>query len=174
MAQRDRKTYYLFATLMGIMLIVIVGYGVTTFISPRDSADQTADERAERPTAQTLTLDESSPSDLRILEYAFDPASRQLQGSVMNDSERWYVNIQVEFVYLDVDGDSAGTVRDTTRELAAGETWRFDIFIDEADGVGEVLPGRVQGALRQMEGPAATSPLRDPASRDMPGSNGRN
>jgi len=166
-AQRDRKTYYLFAILMGIMLIVILAYGLMTLFAPRDSVDPTSDDRAQRMD-DSIRVDTTLTTDLRLVEYEFDSASRQLQGSVMNDSERWYVNVQVEFVYLDVDGDSAGVVRDTTRELAAGETWHFDIYVDEDEGVGEVLPGRVQGALRQMEGPAATSPQRDPVSRDIP------
>src|SRR5690625_4018046 len=128
---------------MGIMLIMILAYGLMTLVAPRASVDPDSNERTQRMD-DSIRIDTTVAPDLRPVEYEFASASRQLQGSVMNDSERWYGNVQVEFVYLDVDGDSAGVVRDTTRELAAGETWHFDIYVDEDEGVGEVLPGRVQ------------------------------
>ncbi len=97
---------------------------------------------------------------LTLAEYTFDPSLGEVEGSVMNGTDRHFVNVQVEFLYFDLDGDSAGVVRDTTRELLAGETWRFAIPIISEEAVSRVVPGRVTGAERQLEGAGAESPRR--------------
>ncbi|MFW5955432.1 MAG: FxLYD domain-containing protein [Rhodothermales bacterium] len=141
---------------MILLLLAAVGFGIAMFVAPRDSVTDNGEPAA---TSHEEALTGRSAGQLQVAEYVFDPDLRQVSGSVMNGTDRHYVNIQVEFVLFDLEGDSAGVARDTTRELAAGETWRFNIFVEDPD-VSDVEPGQVTAAERRIEGPQAVSPPR--------------
>lgn len=164
MANRDKATFPVFAVLMLLLLLAAIGFGIMMFVSERDTV--THDEEGERAirTEDEVEVD-TLAQGLTIAEYEYDPATGELSGSVMNGTNRHFVNIQIEFVYLDLDGDSAGVLRDTTRELAAGETWRFSVPVEEDEGVSRVLPGRVSGAEREVVGAEASTPRRGADTR---------
>lgn len=141
---------------MLLVLLAAIAFGIMMFTSDRDTiADDDASARVD--TLYDTEVD-TLGRRLAIAEYTFDPSAGEISGSVMNGTERHFVNVQVEFTYFDLDGDSAGVVRDTTRELQAGETWTFNLPVETEGGVSRVVPGEVSGAERETAGRQTTAP----------------
>lgn len=160
MADPDRNTFRILAGVVGVFVVLILAWAVFNLVGQRDSIDpQAAEDRI--PTHDDATLDEFE-GRLDIAEFSFNEASRQIEGSVVNETEFPVVNVQVEFVVMDLNGDSLTAVRDTTSEVAPRETWQFSISVPGDEPVSEVRPGRVSGAQRQTTGPDAISPPRIP------------
>lgn len=150
-SNEDKATFPVFAALMLLLLAAAIFFGIMMFTADRDDPDGPAGEPVT-----TEDLDEERAMDLgdalRIAEYTFDPSRGEISGSVMNPSDRHFVNVQVEFVYYDLNGDSAGVASDTTREVMAGETWQFNVAIDQPEGVSRVSPGDVTATERAPTG----------------------
>lgn len=160
MADRDTNTFRVLAAVVGVFVVLIVGYAVFTLVGPRDTVDpQDAADRI--PTHDDATLEEFE-GRLDVAEYRYDAAARRIEGSVVNETDYPFVNVQVEFIVLDLAGDSLTAARDTTSEVAPRETWQFAITIPDGEAVSDVRPVRVTGAQRQVEGPDAIDPRRSP------------
>jgi hypothetical protein len=157
-ADPDRNTFRILAGVVGVFVILIVAWAVFNLVGQRESVDpQAAEDRI--PTHDDATLDQLE-GRLEVVEYSFNEAMRRIEGSVMNETEYPVVNVQVEFVVLNLSGDSLTSVRDTTSEVAPRETWLFNIFVPGDEAVSTVRPVRVTGAQRQTTGPAAINPQR--------------
>jgi hypothetical protein len=77
--------------------------------------------------------DQEGALGLEMIEYALDPASGVVEGSVQNTAEDPYVNVQVGFELQDASGSSVGMVRDTVPEIAPGGSWLFRIAVTQAN-----------------------------------------
>ena len=57
--------------------------------------------------------------------YTLKPAGNVVEGSVMNNTDQPYVNVQVAFDLLSADSTRLATVRDTASEVGPGGSWYF-------------------------------------------------
>ncbi len=142
-----------------VVTFVLIGGGA-------EDTDATPDDAAMRDSAQTARIDDNvySATDqggtlgLEVTNFALDPGSRVIEGSVQNTANDAFVDVQVAFRLMNARGERIATVRDTVPEVSPGETWVFRISTDAAASSAELadLTGGRRVATDRMDDPNVT------------------
>lgn len=73
-------------------------------------------------------------SKLRLVpgwQFASGEYSSEITGSVVNESDREFKSVMIEFNIYDRSGSQVGTASDTVSNLEPGKTWRFKASVYE-------------------------------------------
>jgi hypothetical protein len=149
----DQAVQVFFVT-AGIAFLAIIGLGVFYLVGPREpvtSGEQTV-------TAESGNRLEGMAEELVLNRYQYDPSAQAIEGSVINNTQQPYVNVQVGFTLLGIDSTRIGTVRDTTSELKPGATWAFRTPVSTEAAVEYVVDGSVTGGQKNVEGGQTNPP----------------
>lgn len=120
----------------------------------RDATDITTDRPTEKGLRDRAGETAAPDSNLVLVGYALDKQTDRISGSVMNNADEDYVNVQVAFNLYDSSGRMVGTARDSTSEVQSGDVWTFGISVPQQEGVTRVELVGVSGTHRTMIGPA--------------------
>lgn len=112
-------------------VLSIVMFVLASVRGERDADPGALEEQAELAAERAAVPDSASlaTSALRVVEQRFDPAGREIEGSILNTTNFSFVNVQVGFDLLASDGRVVGQARDTTSTIGPGETWIFNISL---------------------------------------------
>lgn len=125
-----------------VMLVAFVGLGIWYLAGPRGSINtgqseenrDVSEHNVEQgvitgvyQSGEEIATLADYPTTLLVTDYDLLLDEDLIEGSVMNNTADPVVNVQVEFALLDAAGNRIETVRDTTSEIDAGGTWRFNI-----------------------------------------------
>ncbi|HET6567267.1 MAG TPA: FxLYD domain-containing protein [Rhodothermales bacterium] len=128
-----------------------------TLLGCRTENDRTPGQPGEPAAREGTSEMTASDSDLVLVGYALDKQTDRISGSVMNNADEGYVNVQVAFNLYDSGGRMVGTARDSTSEVQPGDVWTFGISVPQQQGVSRVELVGVSGTHRTMIGPGAPS-----------------
>lgn len=113
-------------------LLTFVGLGLWFLLAPPGEPEVTTGEvleRAERAGAESEQVRDSLRRQLVLSRYDLERAPAIVSGTVVNNTDYPFVNVQVGFRLYDADSTRIGTVRDTAPIVEAGDVWNFSISL---------------------------------------------
>lgn len=152
-----------FALVTAVTFIAIGGTAEDEDPTPDDGAGPVAGraEQAQAVRDQEVAFaatDAEGGLGLEMIDYKLDIGSRVVEGSVQNTANDPYVNVQVAFRLTDAQGNTAGTVRDTTSQINPGHTWVFRVPATATATTAELddLSGGRLNATPRLDDPTVT------------------
>jgi hypothetical protein len=143
-----------------LVLLAFVGLGLWFLFAPGQELDRAAGDHPDRAEVGNIENEEARDSLARKLvlnRYNLERAPAVVSGSVVNNTSRPFVNVQVGFRLLNARGDTVGTVRDTTPIVEADDSWPFRVNFAPDQTVARVEPYDLQGTPKVPLGPEAES-----------------
>jgi hypothetical protein len=153
-ADRDKGVRITFAVALGILLLAALGTGIAFLVLSGDPEGRVPDRETDRViTGPDATGYQDAPAGLSVAEYDYDPGTRTIRGSVLNNHTYPYVNVQIEFDTVDATGSQLQPVGDMVGEIGPGEAWTFSIPVAEIEEVASVRLRSVTGTERYGAAP---------------------
>lgn len=140
MADAQRASVRIFFITVVLVLIGLVGLGIFYLASSGENIGEGESEREDvMVNDEAETLERIDEGDLVLTEYTVERSAKVVEGSVLNNTNQPFVNVQVAFELLDADRALLAVVRDTASEVGPGESWYFrvsyppDVSVAHAD-----------------------------------------
>lgn len=149
-----------------VVLLAFVGLGLWYLFAPGQEVDRAAGDSPDRAEVGNIENEEARDSlsrQLVLSRYNLESAPAVVSGSVVNNTSRPFVNVQVGFRLFDAQGDSVGAVRDTVPIIEADDSWAFRVGYSADQTVTRVEPYDLQGTPKVPLGPEAESVRRPEA-----------
>ena len=171
MADAQKASINVFFVTAALVLVGLIGIGVLYLSGPRENIDE--GETTPDSTGGIRTSDEAATLDtlrqgLVLSEYTLKPAGNVVEGSVMNNTNQPFVNVQVAFDLLSADSTLLATTRDTASEVGPGGSWYFRAVYPPDVAPASARNAEVSGTQKEVTG-QQTDPTYDQNERE-PGS----
>lgn len=160
MADAEETSVNVFFIIGVIALLGFVGLGLWYFFAPRAEVDTAAGDAPRRTAVADIENEEARDSLARKLvlsRYELQRVPAVVSGTVVNNTGRPFVNVQVGFHLFDASGSRVGAVRDTAPVVEADDSWIFRIGLPADQVVTRVEPEEVQGTPKAPLGPNPSS-----------------
>ena len=160
MADAEETSVNVFLITGVVVLLAFVGLGLWFFLAPGKELDRAAGAHPERTELGDIAAEEARDSlsrQLVLSTYDLQQDPPVVSGTVVNNTGRPFVNVQAGFRLIGAQGDSLGTVRDTTSIVEADDSWIFRISLPTDRRVTRVEPAGLQGTPKAPIGPDARS-----------------
>ena len=105
-----------------IVVLVIIGIALVGGIAGGNSETSTNNEGSNNSGTSTEKKEKFSYT---ITDEYDDTWSHYIEGTVVNNKDKDYSYVQIEFICYDKDGNNLGTAIDNTNNLLGGQTWKF-------------------------------------------------
>ena len=166
MADADKISIRVFFITGVLLLLAVIGLGLWYFFAPGREVDRAAGDAPRRTEVADIENEEARDSLARKLvlsQYDLERAPSVVSGSVVNNTGRPFVNVQVGFRLFDAQGNLVGTVRDTTPIVEADDSWHFRVGFQPGKSVARVEHYDLRGEPKAPLGPDARSVRRPEA-----------
>lgn len=165
---------------LGAVVVFLLGFvGLAVFfqtgerepVYDAESVDgsEAPDSIRNRIGDNAYTLD-AYPKRLVLLDYTVDRDRHAIVGSVLNNTPRPHVSIQLEFDLLNAKDELIEVVGDTTSEINPGATWEFSVLYSPQTSVASVEHRALRGTAKKIQGLRRdpTYPQNDPGATPDP------
>lgn len=156
MADAGETSVRVFFIIGVLVLLAVIGLGLWYFFAPRAELDRAAGDfpdRTEVSDIETPEVRDSLSRQLVLTRYDLERVPAAVSGSVVNNTGRPFVNVQVGFHLYDAQGNRIGTVRDTMPIIEADDFWNFQIGLRPEMNVARVEHFELQGTPKVPIGP---------------------
>ena len=157
MATSEIITFRILLSIGALAVLGFIGLGILYLIGPRATVEQepvlSKEAVYEEDVLRGRQSDmlEGAPEELILLPATVKRGEAAIEGSIMNNADRAYVNVQVWFELYAADSTRIGAAVDTTGMVEPGDTWRFHATLPEDVLVAEVGSARIQAVPTVMD-----------------------
>jgi hypothetical protein len=120
-----------FAVAAGLFLLAVLGLGIAFLVSPGSDEGRVDDREVDRALTHRDMTPGAGTDQLQVAEYELDVNAGLLRGSVMNHGSTSQINVEVTFTLYDEQQSEVGTAFERVGEIQGGDTWRFNIPVEE-------------------------------------------
>lgn len=164
MADVQKASTKVFFITAALVLVGLIGIGVLYLAGPREDIDEDAamrDPDSVRTSEEAVTLD-TLRRGLVLSEYTLKPGGNVVEGSVMNNTDQPFVNVQVAFDLLSADSALLATTRDTASLLEPGGSWYFRAVYPPDVAPANARVADVSGTQKEVSGIQTDPVYEDP------------
>lgn len=173
MADAGETSIKVFLTTGVVVLLGFIALGLWFLFAPGRELDQAAGDYPDRAEIADIENEEARDSLARKLvlsRYDLERGPAVVSGTVVNNTGRPFVNVQVGFRLFDAQGNRMGTVRDTASLVEPDDSWNFRIGLPPEQNAARVEHYDLRGEPKAPLGPNPRSVRRpEDALGDSPG-----